>query len=249
MGIGVGTVFAGWLADVLRQRDGDSSWQDVYAIEAVIGVAAATIAALRDADPRAGTAGFAAGFGGVVALRRIDGWLHLALAYAAFGFMYLLVFAFLVARLRTTPRSAPPRPASTFSLVGVAAIAGGLVLGPVSDRFGRRETLVGAFATFGLATVAILTGAQPWVALGAVGVGMSFSGVPTVIAAYVVDATDAGDLRTRVQRRHPRVRRRPDGRAPGRRRAGRLARLLHRRVLAQHRHRCRRCRPVVAPPA
>lgn len=193
VGIGVGIVFAGWLADVLRQRGGGSSWQDVYAIEAVIGVMvlAATVAALRDADPRVRTAGLAAGFGGFAALRRIDGWLQLALAYAAFGFMYLLVFAFLVARLEDDAGFSAAAAASTFSLVGVAAVAGGLVLGPVSDRFGRRQTLVGAFATFGLATVAILTGAQPWVALGAVGVGMSFSGVPAVIAAYVVDATDA----------------------------------------------------------
>lgn len=193
VGIGVGIVFAGRLADVLRDRSGDGSWHDVYAIEAVIGVVvlAATIALLRDDDPRRGTTGPAGGFGGFAALRRIDGWLQLALAYASFGFMYLLVFAFLVARLEDDSGFSAARASAMFSVVGLAAVAGGLVLGPLSDRFGRRATLIGAFAAFGGSTLAVLTGDQPWVALGVVGIGVSFSGVPAVIAAYVVDATDA----------------------------------------------------------
>ena len=48
-----------------------------------------------------------------------------------------------------------------FSLVGAASVFGGIVLGPLSDRIGRRVTMAGAFALFAVSTVAILPGRQP----------------------------------------------------------------------------------------
>jgi len=105
--------------------------------------------------------------------------------------MYLLVLAFLVARLEDDAGFTPVQASGTFAVVGVAVVFGGVLLGPLSDRVGRRVILVGGFVAFGLATIAILTGAQPWVLVGAVGVGLAFGGLPTVIAAYVLDATDA----------------------------------------------------------
>lgn len=194
MGIGIGIVFAGWLADALRATGGDASWREVYRVEGVIGVVVlvAVLAVLRDPplapghEPSQGGA-----LGGVAALRRIDGWWQLVAAYAAFGFMYLLTFAFLVARLEDDSGFSASEASSMFALVGLAAVFGGVVLGPVSDRVGRRGTLVGGFAAFSVSVLAVLVGDQPWVLLGAVGVGASFSGIPSVIAAYVVDATDA----------------------------------------------------------
>ena len=129
-----------------------------------------------------------AGFG---SLRAVPGWLPLTSAYAAFGFMYLLVFAFLVARLEDDSGFSADEASAMFSLVGVAAIFGGLLLGPLSDRVGRRWSMIGAFATFAASTLVVLAGRQPLVLLGAIGIGLSFSGLPAVIAAYVVDATDA----------------------------------------------------------
>ena len=129
-----------------------------------------------------------AGFG---ALRRVPGWLALTVAYAAFGFMYLLVFAFLVARLEDDAGFTADRASAMFSVVGISAVFGGIILGPLSDRIGRRATMAGAFVAFAVSTLAILPGRQPLVALGAVGIGLSFSGLPSVIAAFVVDGTDA----------------------------------------------------------
>ncbi len=206
MGIGVGIVFAGRLADALRHRGGDASWRDVYRVEAVIGgvVLVAALVGFRRApgaiaaavgDSATATVApvvpFRRSLGGFGALRRITGWVPLTAAYAAYGFMYLLVFAFLVTQLEDDAGFSADRASAMFSVVGVAAIFGGMVLGPLSDRIGRRSALVGAFLTFGASTIAILIGHQPWVLFGSIGIGLSFSGLPAVIAAFVVDATDA----------------------------------------------------------
>jgi MFS family permease len=194
MGIGAGIVFAGRLSDAMRHGHGDESWRNVYRVEGLIGVVVlvAAFAFLRHAEqPSTGAAVARSGFGGFSVLRRIHGWLPLTAAYAAYGFMYLLVFAFLVTRLEDDAGFSADSASAMFSLVGVAAIFGGILLGPLSDRIGRRVTLVAAFVAFGASTLAILPGHQPWVAVGSVGVGLAFSGLPAVIAAYVVDATDA----------------------------------------------------------
>lgn len=195
MGIGLGIVFAGQLSDLFRHGGGSDSWRDVYLVEGLIGAAVlvASLLLLRDHDVPAAVDGPRpppGGFGGFAALRRIEGWLALTLAYATYGFMYLLVFAFLVARLEDDAGFSPDRASAMFAITGGAAVFGGIVLGPLSDRVGRRATIIGSFATFGVCALLILTGTQPWVALGAAGVGLAFSGLPTVIAAYVVDATD-----------------------------------------------------------
>lgn len=202
VGIGAGIVFAGRLADVLRRGSDEGWWRQLYRIEAMIavGVLVATFVLLRRAVARTADVRAAPiaqpdapsnGFAGFGALRRIRGWAALTGAYAAFGFMYLLVIAFLVARLEDDAGFRPAEASTMFAAVGVAAIFGGILLGPLSDRIGRRTTLIGAFIGFGGSTLAILVGRQPWVLLGSIGVGLMFSGLPTAIAAYVVDATDA----------------------------------------------------------
>jgi MFS family permease len=202
VGLGSGIVFAGRLADVLRRGEDDDWWRQLYRVEGLIGVAVLVAAVLllrralahaADRRPPAtvGAGNPAYGVGGFGALRQVPGWAPLTAAYAVYGFMYLLVFAFLVARLEDDAGFRPSEASTMFAVVGVAAVFGGVLLGPLSDRIGRRRTLVGAFLAFGMAALAILTGSQPWVLIGAIGVGLTFSGLPTVIAAYVVDATDA----------------------------------------------------------
>jgi MFS family permease len=191
MGIGLGIVFAGRLSDVFRHGQGDEAWRDVYLVEGLIGVVVliAAVVLLRD-GPDLGPSS-AGGLGGFGALRRIEGWAALTGSYALYGFMYLLVLAFLVARLEDDAGFSADRASSMFALTGLAAVFGGVLLGPLSDRIGRRVSMVGAFVLFGVCALLILAGDQPWVALGALGVGLAFSGLPAVIAAYIVDATDA----------------------------------------------------------
>ncbi len=187
-GIGVGIVAAGWLSGVMRDRYGLDGWRMVYRVEAAFGVAVLVLgfAVFRPSEVTTGSSG---GFGGLGALRTIPGWKALTAAYAAFGFFYLLVVGYLVARLEDDAGFSEARASAMFSLFGLGAAVGGLLLGPASDRFGRRNTMIAGFLGFALATAAVMTGQELVVVVGSFTVGVMFSGIPSAIAAYVVDAT------------------------------------------------------------
>lgn len=187
-GIGTGIVFAGRLSEDLRARWGVEAWQDVYRFETVIGlVVALTIVVLLrpDAEPVATRAG-----SGLAVLRTMRGWIPLTLAYAAFGFSYLLAISYLTARLEDDAGYSDARAAGVFAAVGLATIAGGIVLGAVADRVGPRPSLVGGFVVFAAGTAGVLTGQTAAVLAGGVAIGMMFGGLPSVIATYIVQASD-----------------------------------------------------------
>jgi MFS family permease len=189
-GIGLGLVFAGQMAAFLDRRgDTDDVWQTLYRIEFSIAVVVliGTFLFLRSRGDRPAVAG---GFGGIAALRTVRGWIPATAAYALFGFAYILVIGFLVARLEDDSGFSSSEAAAMFSVVGAATVVGGLALGPLSDRIGRRITLTTAFALFGLCALLLLTGSQPWVTVAAVGIGVMFSGMPALIIAHIVDHTD-----------------------------------------------------------
>lgn len=190
-GIGLGIVFSGQIASFLgRTRDVTEVWQLVYQIEFFIAIVVliGTFTGLRSRGERPALAG---GFGGFRALRTVTGWAPTAIAYSAFGFSYILVLAFLVARLRDDAGFSSTHAAAMFSLVGVAGIFGGIALGALSDRIGRRLTLTGSFTMFSACALIVLTGQQPWVAIAAIGAGLAFSGGPALITAQIVAHTDA----------------------------------------------------------
>lgn len=190
-GIGVGLLFAGQTAAWLDRRDDTgSAWQTLYRIEFAVALVV-LVGAFVVLRPRGDRPALAGGFGGVRALRTVRAWIPATVAYAAYGFGYILVMAFLVARLEDDAGFSSGQAAAMFSIVGVAAVFGGLSLGPLSDRLGRRVTLTGAFVLFAASTLMVLTGRQPWVAIAAVGVGLVFSGAPALIIAHIVDHTDA----------------------------------------------------------
>ena len=112
-------------------------------------------------------------------------------AYTAYGFAYILVIAFLVARLKDDSGFSPSEAALMFSLVGIAAAFGGVSLGALSDRIGRRVTLMGAFTLYAACGLLALTGQQPIVAIASLGIGLAFSGGPALITGHIVAHTDS----------------------------------------------------------
>lgn len=190
-GIGIGIVFAGQIAAFLgRTRTSVEVWQLVYRIEFAIAVVVliGTLTVLRSRGERPTGGG---GFGGITALKTVRGWVPTSIAYAAFGFSYILVLAFLVARLKDDAGFSSAAASAMFSLVGISAAFGGVALGALSDRIGRRLTLTASFTGFAIFGLVILTGAQPFVAIASIGAGLAFSGGPALITAHIVANTDA----------------------------------------------------------
>jgi MFS family permease len=188
VGIGVGIVFAVRMAAFLRGGDQDV-WQTLYRIE--LGIALIVIASafifLRSQGERPSVAG---GFGGFGALRQVQGWKALTGAYSAYGFSYILVISFTVARLEDDAGWNSGRAALAFTTIGFAVIAGGLIVGSISDRIGRRLTMTIAFVSWAVASIGILTGSLPVVLASTVLVGIMFSGIPATIIAHVVAHAD-----------------------------------------------------------
>lgn len=191
-GIGIGLVFVGQTTAYLdRHSDSNEVWRTMYRIEFAIAVVVliGTFTFLRSRGDRPSGSG---GLGGINALRTVRSWVPATVAYAAFGFAYILVLGFLVARLEDDSGFSSGEAAAMFSILGFATVLGGLSLGRLSDQIGRRITLTGAFVAFGLCALLALTGQQPWVAIAAFGVGFTFAGMPALIIAHIVDHTDVG---------------------------------------------------------
>jgi predicted MFS family arabinose efflux permease len=123
-------------------------------------------------------------------VKAVRGWRPLLGAYAAYGLSLALFINYLVASLRDNSGYSASEAAFAFTAFGVGTIAGGPILGPVSDRFGRRAGLVVAFGLMILCSSVIPTGGRPWATLAAAGFGLAFTGVPTGVAATIRDDVD-----------------------------------------------------------
>ena len=192
-GIGTGIVFASQLTRFVRSNSGDDAWRTVYLVQGIIAVVVlvATFAFVGHAQDR--PIAQRAGFGGFQVLRRMRGWVPLTLAYTSFGFMYLLVLAFLTSRLEDDSGWTPSRASLAFTALGIASVFGGPTFAALSRRIGPRLALAVAFTSWSVVTLIVLPGwFAPSLAASAA-LGLLFGGIPTMITLYVVDNTSTAD--------------------------------------------------------
>ena len=190
-GIGIGIVFSGQLARVLRERSGDEAWRTVYRIDVALGIVAVIAILLfvrhREAAPnRVRHQGI-----GLSTLKKMPGWPAVVGGYASYGFSYLLAVSFLTSRLEDDAGYSEGLASTMFTLVGIGTIGGGILMGLVADRIGERPTLVFGFIAFAAAFVGIMTGIVAFVAVGSILTGLMFGGLPSVIIGYMVRSTTA----------------------------------------------------------
>jgi predicted MFS family arabinose efflux permease len=183
-GIGVGIVFASQLAGAVRRVAGDEAWRQVWAVEAGIAVVVLVAALVWLRPPVAELGGAAVR---VSALREVPGWVGLTVGYATYGLTVSLFMSYLVAALEDDAGFTPGHAASVYAALGVSMAVGGVLVGRLSDRTGRRLALIGGYAAMGACPLLVLTGREPWALLSAVAFGIAMSGVPTVIAAHLSD--------------------------------------------------------------
>jgi len=193
-GIGVGIVFTGQLSGYIRSSLGDDSWRTVYVMEAAIAMIVLLATLLFLGHHQGKPVGQRVGVGGFHVLRTMPGWVALTSAYTSFGFMYLLVVAFLTTRLEDDSGWSGSRASLTFTLLGTAVVFGGPLFIQFAKRTGPRPALALAFTLWSLMAFAILPG---WfgLTLGAsIGLGLVFAGVPGLITLYVVENTTLDDF-------------------------------------------------------
>lgn len=191
-GIGIGILCTGLLSASLRSSLGDAAWHSAYGIQSAIGIAVliGTLAIVR--HQQAQPAG-SPKLGGFDALRRMRGWRPLLLAYASFGFMYLLIIGFLTTRLEDDSGWSPEQSAFAMTLMGVAMIVGGPGSIAVAKKHGQRTTLATAFGSWSLLVLVVLGGWQTPTLTAVLGLGMLFTAVPSLITLYVVEHTSSSD--------------------------------------------------------
>jgi MFS family permease len=183
-GIGGGIVFASALTWGLQAQGGDASWRAVYLVETAIAVVALVLCLLllRPAPHRDDGVPVRAG-----ALRRVPGWIGLTGGYAAYGLAYSVYTSYLVTALEDDAGFSAGHASAVYTLVGIGLVAGGIVLGPLSDRWGRGRTLVAGYLAMAGAILLVPLGVEPLASASALGFGLMMSGLPAVIAAHLSD--------------------------------------------------------------
>lgn len=169
-GSSLGLIFAGPVAPVILSSYGSEGWRVCWFIFGGTTLLIALIALVfirnRSADPVLDLSSPYAN-GSIVSkgsrglewgrvYRSASVW-HLGLVYVAFGFSYIIYMTFFVKHLVTTGGYTRAAAGGLFMTMGWASLFCGVVWGHVSDRIGRRPTLVmvfliqsAAFALFAL---------------------------------------------------------------------------------------------------
>ena len=190
-GIGIGIVMAVLLTNIVRAIfDDQEAWRQVWGVQALIGLFVAVFA-VRSIKPVAVAAGRPPKLS---VLREVPSWWAATAAYAFFGIGYVLFAVFVVAALVHDAGFSSRHASQVFAFFGLGSSIGALSIGRLSDRVGRRSTMIGCFFAASLPCFAVIAGHEPWVSLGGVLFGISMSGAVVSIAAHVGDHTRPQDF-------------------------------------------------------
>jgi len=193
-GIGVAMLFAAELTHVVQARYGENAWRGVWGVETALAVVATLLVVLwlREPDGERGIDLVPSSLREIVtlrSLRALPSWVAVTVAYAAYGLCYAIYASYLVAALQSDAGFSARHASLDYGLVGLSIAAGGVLLGRLSDRIGRRPALLWGFVAMGACPLLVLAGREPWAGASAILFGIMMSGLGSVVAAYVRDHT------------------------------------------------------------
>ncbi|MAK24153.1 MAG: hypothetical protein CL414_02890 [Acidimicrobiaceae bacterium] len=191
-GMALSIVFTSQLAGWVRRLWGDEGWRNVYVVQAALGllIAVGTIAVVRHAQEQLSEKG---SIGGFDALRRVPGWKPVTAMYTTFGFMYLLVLAFMSSRLEDDNGWSASTASLSFTLIGLGMVVGGPIIAKSVALYGTRATLATAFALWSTLVVLILPGWVVPTLAASVVIGMIFASIPVTLTMYFVQNASPED--------------------------------------------------------
>ena len=188
-GSSVAIIALGPVVPAILARQGSGGWRDCWHLfgAATLVIAVVCLLLIRN-RPGGRTVDLSVAYGGQgkttppgksvgwAAVYRSRAVWHLGLVYVAFGFSYIIYMTFFVKHLMAAGGYSRSAAGSLFMVMGWASLICGLFWGSVSDRIGRKRTLVIvylihslSFALFGLWTAptgflvsALLYGVTAW---------------------------------------------------------------------------------------
>jgi predicted MFS family arabinose efflux permease len=183
-GIGSGIVLAVILTNIVRHFGNDQGlWRPIWLIEALLSVVAiiCSLIFLKPIPIQPGSPPK------LSVLRQVPRWWAPTLAYTMFGVGYVMFVTYVVSMLVHDAGFAPSHASRVYAAMGAGNTIGALSIGRLSDKIGRRTTMVATFAIAAVACLLVLQGSEPLVTIVAFFFGVAMSGSVVSIAAYLGD--------------------------------------------------------------
>lgn len=184
-GVGLSVVLTGRLVALAHAWAPDATWALVW--RGVAGLAAAVWVLCRWRLPVVPVGDDTAPAARVRWERgALPGGVAVAACYALVGITSSTYISYLAPALTDDHGLSEGHTSALASLLGVAMV-GGVAVGRLSDRLGRRATLAGGFALSAACSALLLVGREPWLAVSVVLMGLLTTGGGAVVGAYLVD--------------------------------------------------------------
>ena len=189
-GSGIGLLVTGFLVPRVMADRGDQGWSYAwYALGFVaLAVTLSAFVLLRD-RPTGDKPSAKPDWRKVV--RRPAVW-YLGTAYFLFGFSYIIYTTFFAYYLTRDRGYTPEAAGSLWSVVGFISLVSGLLWGVLSDRLGRRRSLIIVFSLQAISYAVFgLTGNTTALIISAVLFGITAWSIPAIVAAATGDILGA----------------------------------------------------------